>query len=325
VRRSPSGSKPGKVFGRDLEDLLEQQGQDIPILVQQTTAWLEEHGLDEEGLFRISGNKSSEDSLRSKYESDPKARVDFAKENVSNHTVAGLLKLFLRCLPEPLLLYRYYSTFLKVHKNEDMKARLANFRILVQKLPKSNQLCLFHILRFLKKVSEHSSTNMMTLTNLATCWAPNLLQAPPEQETAESLMIDAGAVTDLVCILIREVEFLASSKQSLLQKAMLHDQGTAGSSNESIPSRTSTPSSSCESIPTRPFTPPLSIPIPVVATIPTDDSNTTTNTNQDVITATSNTATSETTTTSLINNTDATFVGSEDLPPKPQVIDEPTI
>lgn len=61
-------------------------------------------------------------------------------------------------------------------ENPNQEVRLKNFHILIQRLPKGyKELCVY-LFKFLNKVVQHSSKNMMTSRNLATCWAPNLLR-----------------------------------------------------------------------------------------------------------------------------------------------------
>lgn len=47
------------------------------------------------------------------YPAGEKVNLDAVKDP---HTLAGLLKLWFRELPEPVLIFRYYSTFLKVSR-----------------------------------------------------------------------------------------------------------------------------------------------------------------------------------------------------------------
>lgn len=82
----------------------------------------------EEGLFRVPGNQGDVDELKKSYDSSmligysaqhgPESFSAAGKANLEHindpHTIAGLLKLWFRELPEPVLIFRYYSTFIKV-------------------------------------------------------------------------------------------------------------------------------------------------------------------------------------------------------------------
>jgi len=203
-----SSSEGSGLFGRQLEDVSEGDG--VPCIIEDCTKWLEANALDEEGIFRIPGDAKQVKLLRDTFDKDPKAHIDFSKEKVSPHSVAGLLKQYVRELPEPLLLYRFYETFLKVGKNDDVEARTRNLRLLVQGLPKSNKNVLIYLMQFLNKLSKHSQNNKMTLTNIATCWAPNLLRS--SQETYEKVMREASLVTNVVGTLIENVDYMSHEK-----------------------------------------------------------------------------------------------------------------
>jgi RalA-binding protein 1 len=53
------------------------------------------------GVLRLSGSASEIERYQKRF--DEGQDVDFARANVDVHVVAGLLKLFLREMPEPLL------------------------------------------------------------------------------------------------------------------------------------------------------------------------------------------------------------------------------
>eukprot|EP01117_Protostelium_nocturnum_P003776 TRINITY_DN15038_c0_g1_i1.p1 TRINITY_DN15038_c0_g1~~TRINITY_DN15038_c0_g1_i1.p1 ORF type:complete len:576 (+),score=218.04 TRINITY_DN15038_c0_g1_i1:219-1946(+) len=209
------------VFGRDLSEIISEQGNPIsdtikpgiPFVVQETISWLEKKALGEEGLFRIPGETPQVERLKSIYNQDCRAYgiVDFDKEGVAPNSVAGLLKQYIRDLPEPLLTFRLYSTFIKVQRNANDQTRKGNLRVLIQKLPKDNQRVFLYLLRHLNNVSKHSEKNKMTPTNLATCWAPNLLR--PEKETQETMMSDANVVNFIIETAITEVDFMSVPKE----------------------------------------------------------------------------------------------------------------
>jgi hypothetical protein len=68
--------------------------------------------VDQVGLFRLSGSLTEVKALREKF--DRGEVVDFGNlEHVkSPHTVASLLKMWLRELPEPLATFELYDCFI---------------------------------------------------------------------------------------------------------------------------------------------------------------------------------------------------------------------
>lgn len=219
---SVQNTKDRGVFGRDLQSLLDEQNRVVPIVVQQCTDWLEKNALLEEGLFRIPGSSTHIQRLVYLYNKDATAEMDFSAalngEPVSPHTLAGLLKVFFRELPQPVLTYRLYATFLKVQQNANHEVRLKNLRMLIQGLPKQHRNLLLHLMKFLGKVAEKSDFNKMTPSNLSTCWAPNLLKN--EAETLQSMVLEANTVNSIISTIIENVEYMSVEKHSVPEAAV---------------------------------------------------------------------------------------------------------
>lgn len=99
------------------------------------------------------------------------------------HSIAGLLKLYLRELPEPLLTFELYNEWIKAACLPVGDNRKINeFRILLQKLPKENYDNLRQLIKFLYTLTKNQSVNKMTSTNLAIAVAPSLIWSPTEYE-----------------------------------------------------------------------------------------------------------------------------------------------
>jgi hypothetical protein len=112
---------PEAIFGVPLEILIEKQKktaqlkgseelakENIPSFVKKATEILHVKGL-EEGIFRISA--SAEDVNKLKQHIDKGGDLDVL-DNVDCHTIACLLKLFLRELPNCLLTGNMYDQWL---------------------------------------------------------------------------------------------------------------------------------------------------------------------------------------------------------------------
>jgi hypothetical protein len=57
------------------------------------------------------------------------------------HLITGIIKLFLRCLPEPLLTYQLFSEFIEVAETskEDPELACPILKAIVEKLPYPNK------------------------------------------------------------------------------------------------------------------------------------------------------------------------------------------
>ncbi|KAF2078095.1 hypothetical protein CYY_000566 [Polysphondylium violaceum] len=200
------------IFGVDLECVVKQNpiSSNIPNIVTEIVNWLEKSdAVHEEGLFRIPGNGVVIQELKKSFNEGTADLSKFTSADI--HTVAGLLKLYLRELPEPLFIWRYYSTFIKVVRNPDLLQRMLHLRMLVYGLPKVNRDLVIYIMTFLNKVAVNHLTNKMTASNLATVFAPNILR--PEKESLNQIMEDATWVSSTIKHLIEEIGFI--SKQSI--------------------------------------------------------------------------------------------------------------
>lgn len=115
------------------------------------------------------------------------------------HTVAGLLKLYLRELPEPLLTYRLYAqwidTTLRITTNVKdenyVDKSVIELKEVIQQLPKAHYDNIQHLIRFLNLLTGHSDSNKMTATNLAITMAPSLIRAPPVSRCESAIGTDS--------------------------------------------------------------------------------------------------------------------------------------
>jgi hypothetical protein len=128
--------------------------------------------LDVTGIFRIPGSAVQVRSLRDRYNRNEE--INLMKENP--HTVCSLLTDYLRNT-EPLLSYDLASQWLALADVElPLADRVDRFSELVAKLPVKLHVLLYLLLRFLRKIDEHSAMNKMPRTNLATVFGPTLVR-----------------------------------------------------------------------------------------------------------------------------------------------------
>uniref|UniRef100_A0A3B5BIA4 Rho GTPase activating protein 22 n=1 Tax=Stegastes partitus TaxID=144197 RepID=A0A3B5BIA4_9TELE len=103
----------GGIFGQRLEDTVQYEKKFgprlAPLLVEQCVDFIRDRGLDEEGLFRMPGQANLVKELQEAFDCGDKPLFD---SNTDVHTVASLLKLYLRELPEPVIPFSKYEDFL---------------------------------------------------------------------------------------------------------------------------------------------------------------------------------------------------------------------
>ncbi|VDO68109.1 unnamed protein product [Haemonchus placei] len=163
-------------FSASLSELMEMQAERYP---QLQLPWIEttliellyESGARRtEGLFRVPADPDQLMTTR--------ARLDMFVVPVVHdpHVPAGLLKLWLRQLPEPLIPHAFYQRALAASENPVELARL------VKILPNINQLVLTKLVACLQDLSREEvvAHTKMDASNLAMVMAPNVLRCESE-------------------------------------------------------------------------------------------------------------------------------------------------
>uniref|UniRef100_A0A8D0GLV9 Rho GTPase activating protein 12 n=1 Tax=Sphenodon punctatus TaxID=8508 RepID=A0A8D0GLV9_SPHPU len=139
-----------QVFGSILTSLCQRENSTVPKFVKLCIEHVEEHGLDVDGLYRVSGNLAVIQKLRFAVNHDEKLDLNDSKwEDI--HVITGALKMFFRELPEPLFTYNHFNDFV-------------------------NML----LVAFLKR-NIRNDKNRMTYQSVAIVFGPTLLK--PEKET----------------------------------------------------------------------------------------------------------------------------------------------
>ncbi|XP_069026298.1 rho GTPase-activating protein 24 isoform X3 [Embiotoca jacksoni] len=193
----------GGIFGQKLEETVRYErrfGNKLaPMLVEQCVDFIRQWGLREEGLFRLPGQANLVKELQDAFDCGEKPSFDC---NTDVHTVASLLKLYLRELPEPVIPFQKYDDFLACTKllSKDDEMGMKELKGLVENLPPVNYNLLKYICRFLDEVQSYSGVNKMSVQNLATVFGPNILR--PKIEDPVAIMEGTVLVQQLMAVLI---------------------------------------------------------------------------------------------------------------------------
>jgi len=175
-RRSTTNSfkdaASSKVFGCPLSELMSRTDGDVPKFIDDSITYLHKIAPNLEGVFRISAMKSALTEAQEVIDSGK--RLEFS-DLPDLHIVPALFKQFLRELPEPLLTFELYGSFVKANLIESDTARLEELRSLVKKLPEANRAILKRLLNLLGKIADNQDLNKMGPTNLSTVIGPNIL------------------------------------------------------------------------------------------------------------------------------------------------------
>lgn len=148
--------QPKRVFGCPLNEV--ESTNNVPNIILDCIKQIYNHGIEEEGIFRISGEMEKLYNLRDQYQKGH--YPDLSDEDI--HLVSSLLKAFLRELPDHILTSSYYERFENclLENNDDEMIRLLKL------VPLKNRETLKVILNMLIKIDMNSSVNKMNLSNL---------------------------------------------------------------------------------------------------------------------------------------------------------------
>ncbi|XP_062521055.1 unconventional myosin-IXa-like isoform X2 [Corticium candelabrum] len=171
-------------FGVALVQLAERSRTKLPIVFDLCINNLEVRGLFTEGLYRKSASAVQVRRLHKALNQDPRS---VKLDEFSVHTVAAVVKQFLRDLPEPLLTFALYSEFVQATEIANKHARYNALFELTERLPKSHQDVLERIVYHLARVAQQEQSNKMSVYNLALIFAPCVMLPPKDTAPLEAL------------------------------------------------------------------------------------------------------------------------------------------
>ncbi|KAI1898809.1 hypothetical protein AGOR_G00076180 [Albula goreensis] len=166
------------VFNVPIGVLAQQEGVLVPHIVRSCTEDVERRGLEEVGIYRISGAASDIQILKNAFNTSLREAVSRLR-TMDVNAVSGALKLYFRELPEPLIPRDHFQSLADALENPDMRSRMQSMFTILQSCPDVNRNTFLYLLHHLKRVSEKQEVNKMTLMNLATVFGPSLVR-PPE-------------------------------------------------------------------------------------------------------------------------------------------------
>ncbi|XP_065100254.1 breakpoint cluster region protein [Paramisgurnus dabryanus] len=180
LKRMPS-RKPMGVFGVNISSVTKRERSKVPYIVRQCLEEIERRGMDEVGIYRVSGVATDIQALKTAFDTNNKD-VSVMMSEMDVNAIAGTLKLYFRELPEPLFTDELYPNFAGGIALSDSVAKESCMLNLLLSLPEPNLVTFLFLLDHLKRVAEKESVNKMSLHNLATVFGPTLLR-PSEKDS----------------------------------------------------------------------------------------------------------------------------------------------
>ncbi|XP_042368351.1 active breakpoint cluster region-related protein isoform X2 [Plectropomus leopardus] len=165
------------VFCVPIQTVAQREGVLVPHVVRCCVEELERRGMDEVGIYRVSGTTSDISALKTAFNSNLREAVTRLR-NAEVNAVSGVLKLYFRELPEPLIPTELFQSLARILDIQDMNSRIVSMMSLLHSCPDPNRHTFLYLLHHLQRVSEKQDVNKMSLLNLATVFGPSLLRPP---------------------------------------------------------------------------------------------------------------------------------------------------
>ncbi|XP_026187989.1 rac GTPase-activating protein 1 [Mastacembelus armatus] len=166
------GATPIKIGEGVLADYVPVTSPMIPPLVVHCVSEIEQRGLHEAGLYRLSGADRTVKELKEKFLRSKTVPVLSKVDDI--HAITGLLKDFLRNLKEPLLTFRLNRPFMDAAGVSDDDNSIALMYQTIGDLPQPNRDTLAFLVLHLQRVADSLETKM-DINNLARVFGPTIV------------------------------------------------------------------------------------------------------------------------------------------------------
>ena len=214
-----------RVYGVTLQELMDRLPEDVLIHphINDLLNNVEKYGLDQPGIFRISGSSNTINSVINQVNRGIK--VDLSK--LDYHVISGLLKQFLRTMKEPVFPFSFFDRLTEIKASE-----LETLKELINELPHHNAELLKRVIQLLTKVAKFSDVNKMTTSNLAIVIGPNL--AREEVNTPMGEISLTTTVGPLVQVMIEKFDEIFPKEAPKFAKAVPKSAQVSTSARSSV-------------------------------------------------------------------------------------------
>lgn len=172
--RQKYASEGSKQFGVPLKFLVNSAtGEFVPGIVCNVCECILQNGLSLQGIFRVNGGVRLIETLRSSLERSGRCSLNVT-EATELYALAGVLKLFLREIPDGLIPKEHTMQFVHVVTESEKNGSVDTIKLeaLVQQLPEENAHLLHYLCRFLDTMSRNECENKMSAQSLGILFGP---------------------------------------------------------------------------------------------------------------------------------------------------------
>ncbi|KAI9472128.1 MAG: Rho GTPase activation protein [Benjaminiella poitrasii] len=167
------------IFGAPLRSAslcgsISREGLTIPEPVYRCFEEIMKRGLLVEGIFRLSGSAPEIDRLLSDFDKPPTYGKYLDLKNSDIHAITGVVKRYLRQLPDPVIPLSYHERFIELYDESNMSDPLIidAFANIIHQLPIEHFHLVHYIILLASRIQHYAQVNMMNPEALAIVLAP---------------------------------------------------------------------------------------------------------------------------------------------------------
>ncbi|KAL6914828.1 hypothetical protein FSST1_012588 [Fusarium sambucinum] len=195
----------------------------IPIIVGKTCVYLKEKAMDVEDIFATTGNPVRMSELQTRFDSPDRFGKGLSWDGYTVHDAAGILLRYLKSLPEPIIPYQHYNTFVdelgsfidRELSPEESSTVIDLAANLMRNLPPLHRQLLVYLLDLLHAFESKSSVNKMTTLRLVSSFQPSILSGPPDKMDPEAHHVSANVT---ILLISHEEEILEAINKNPAEK-----------------------------------------------------------------------------------------------------------
>uniref|UniRef100_A0A1A8ET78 SLIT-ROBO Rho GTPase activating protein 2b n=1 Tax=Nothobranchius korthausae TaxID=1143690 RepID=A0A1A8ET78_9TELE len=195
----------------------------IPLLVESCIRYINLHGLQHQGIFRVSGSQVEVNDIKNCFERGNDPLID-EESNHDINSVAGVLKLYFRGLENPLFPKDRFNDLISCVRMENLYDRAQCVRKILLGVPRATLVVMRYLFAFLNHLSQYSDENMMDAGNLAIVFGPTLLPTP---DTLDQVACQAHVNEVIKTVILHHDNIFPDTKElpgPVYEKCMTGDQ-----------------------------------------------------------------------------------------------------
>lgn len=162
------------IFGVPLAEAIKRtalyDGIQLPAIFRECVDYIENYGMKCEGIYRVSGMKSKVDELKAAYDREECPCL----EEYDPHTVASLLKQYLRELPENVLGRDLAQRFEDACGRQVEAEKVMEFQRLLAEVPPESRLLLSWLITHMDHVIARETDTKMNIQNISIVLNPTI-------------------------------------------------------------------------------------------------------------------------------------------------------